>query len=328
MTTLLTGGSGFLGSHIAEQLSKAGRRVRALVRKSSDTTFLKTLPHVELVDGAVDDVQSFVRAAEGAEYIIHAAGLVKARSEAEFIATNTGGTQNAIEAARHAKRTLRRLVLVSSQAAGGPSEDGEPVIETSPPRPVTHYGRSKMLAEEAARGAKDDIPITIIRPPTVYGPRDREVLVFFKAVKSGVLPIMGSTAKRVSIVYGGDAASACIRAMDASVPSGSIYFIEDGRTRTFAELVLGIEAALETRAWLRFPLPRGIIEVAALGSELYGRVSNTAVMLTRDKVNELFASHWVCNAAPARRDLGWEPSISFEGGAKITADWYKSAGWL
>src|SRR5688572_27990055 len=167
MTTLLTGGSGFLGSHIAEQLSKAGRRVRALVRKSSDTTFLRTLQNVELAEGAVDDVQSFLRAAEGVEYIVHAAGLVKARNELEFVATNTGGTQNAIEAARHAKN-LRRLVFVSSQAAGGPSEDGEPVVEASPPRPVTHYGRSKMLADEAVRAARDEVPITVIRPPTVY----------------------------------------------------------------------------------------------------------------------------------------------------------------
>jgi nucleoside-diphosphate-sugar epimerase len=328
MTTLLTGGSGFLGSHIAEQLSRAGRKVRALVRKSSDTSFLKTLSNVELAEGAVDDVASFVKAAEGVEYIIHAAGLVKARSETEFVATNSGGTHNALEAARSAKKTLKRFVLVSSQAAGGPSDDGEPILENYPPRPVTHYGRSKLLAEEAARAAKDEIPVTVIRPPTVYGPRDREVLAFFKAVDVGVLPIMGSTSKRISIVYGGDAAAACIRAMDADVPSGSVYFIEDGRTRTFAELVLGIEAALDKRAWLRFPLPRGVIEVAALGSEFYGRVSNKAVMLTRDKCNELFAAHWVCNAGPARRELGWEPSVTFEEGARLTADWYKNAGWL
>jgi len=328
MTTLLTGGSGFLGSHIAEQLSRAGRKVRALVRKSSDTAFLRSLPNVELAEGAVDDLDSLVRAAQGVESIVHAAGLVKARNEREFMDTNAGGTKNALEAARRANGKLRRFVLVSSQAAGGPSADGEPVHEASPPRPVTHYGRSKVLAEEAARAAKDEVPITVIRPPTVYGPRDREVLAFFKAVKAGVLPVMGSTSKRISVIYGGDAAAACIRALDADVPSGSTYFVEDGRTRTFSDLVLGIEAALGKRAWLRFPLPRGVIEVAAMGSELYGRVSNKAVMLTRDKCNELFAPHWVCDATPARRDLGWEPSVSFEEGARITADWYSAAGWL
>jgi len=328
MTTLLTGGSGFLGSHIAEQLSRAGQKVRALVRKSSDTEFLRSLPHVELAEGAVDDLGSFARAAEGVEYIVHAAGLVKARGEREFMDTNGRGTENALEAARRTKKTLRRFVLVSSQAVSGPSHDGEPVLESSPPRPVTHYGKSKLFAENSARAAKDEIPVTIIRPPTVYGPRDREVLAFFKAVQAGVLPILGSTETRISLIYGGDAAAACIRAMDADVRSGSVYFVEDGKTRTFSELVHGIEGALKKRAWLRIPLPRGIVEVAAMGSEIYGRLSNRAVMLTRDKCNELFAPNWVCSAALARTELGWTPKVPFEEGAQITADWYKNAGWL
>jgi nucleoside-diphosphate-sugar epimerase len=327
-TTLLTGGSGFLGSHIAEQLSREGRKVRALVRKSSDTKFLRSLPNVELAEGAVDDLASFVKAAEGVEYIVHAAGLVKARSEREFMDTNGRGTDNALEAARRTKRSLRRFVLVSSQAVAGPSHDGEPVLESSPPQPITYYGKSKLHGENAAKAAKDELPITIIRPPTVYGPRDREVLAFFKAVKAGVLPVLGSTSTKISLVYGGDAAAACIRAMDADVPSGSVYFVEDGKTRTFAELILGVEGAMKKRAWLRVPLPRGLVEAAAVGSELYGRVANKAVMLTRDKCNELFAPNWVCSAALARSELGWTPKVPFEEGAVITADWYKSAGWL
>lgn len=328
MTVLVTGGSGFLGSHVAEQLSRAGRQVRALVRASSDTHFLRGLPNVELTEGSVDDLESFVRAAEGMEAIVHAAALVKARSPEELLATNARGTENALEAARRTKKTLRRFVLVSSQAVGGPSEDGSPVHAAAPPRPVTHYGRSKLEAERAAIQAKDELPVTVIRPPTIYGPRDREVLAFFKAVKSGILPVMGSPKKRISIIYGGDAASACIQVIDANVPSGSVYFVEDGTTKSFEELVLALEAAVGRRAWLRVPLPRAVIEAAAMGSELYGRVANKAVMLTRDKCNELFAPHWVCDASDARRDLGWEPTMPFLEGARLTAEWYRTAGWL
>jgi 2-alkyl-3-oxoalkanoate reductase len=328
MTILVTGGSGFLGSHVAEQLSRAGRSVRVLVRKTSDTRFLRSLPNVELADGSVEDLESFTRAAAGVEGIIHAAGLVKARSAAEFAKTNVRGTENALEAARRTRASLRRFVLVSSQAAGGPSEDGSPVPIGAAPRPVTEYGRSKLAAEQLAVAAKDELPVTVIRPPLVYGPRDQEVLAFFKAVHTGVLPFMGSPKKKISVVYGGDAAAACIRALDADVPSGSRYFIEDGRTRTFEELVLGIEGSLGRRAWLRFPLPRAVIHVAAIGSEMYGKATNTAMMLTRDKCNELFAAHWVCDASDTRRDLGWEPTVSFEEGAKQTAEWYRNEGWL
>src|SRR6185436_17086282 len=182
--------------------------------------------------------------------------------------------------------------------------------------------------ENAAIAAKDEFPVTILRPPTVYGPRDREVLAFFKAVKAGVLPVLGSTSTKISLVYGGDAAAACIRAMGADVPSGSVYFVEDGKTRTFAELIHGVEGAMKKRAWLRVPLPRGLVEAAAVGSEIYGRITNTAVMLTRDKCNELFAPNWVCSAALAQSELGWTPKVPFEEGAQITADWYKAAGWL
>lgn len=328
MTILVTGATGFLGSHIVEQLTTEGRDVRALVRKTSDTSFLRTLPHVTFAEGAVDDLDSFVKAANGVEAIIHAAGLVKARNQGEFMRTNAEGTANAVTAARRAGSQLRRFVLVSSQAVAGPSEDGSPVPVDGGTGPVTHYGESKLAGERAALAAKADLPLTVLRPPLVYGPRDREVLAFFKAVKTGLLPYMGAPTKRISVIYGGDAASACIRAVDAEVPSGSIYFLEDGLTRSFGELVLAIEAAVGRRAWLRFPLPRSVIEVAATASELYGRVTNRAVMLTRDKCNELFAANWVCDAGPARRDLSWSAQVPFDLGAKRTADWYRDSGWL
>lgn len=328
MTVLLTGGMGFLGSHVAELLSRAGRPVRALVRKTSDTTFLKTLENVELCDGAVDDRDSFLAAAEGATAIIHAAGLVKARSSDEFFRVNTDGTKNALDAARRAGPSFRRFVLVSSLAAAGPSDaEGRPVSCDADPRPVTHYGKSKLAAERAAIAAKDEVPVTILRPPAIYGPRDREILAFFKALKVGVLPIMGSTKNKLSMIFGADCAAACVAAIDADVPSGSTYFVNDGAVYTFEDLILHAEAALGKRAWLRFPIPRRVVETAALASELYGRATNRAMMLTRDKCNELF-DQWVCDGSDAQQNLGWQPETSFVQGAKLTVEWYQKAGWL
>jgi nucleoside-diphosphate-sugar epimerase len=325
MTVLVTGATGFLGSHIAEQLCRAGQPVRALVRRSSDTAFLRTLPGVELSLGAIEDQESFVEAAKGATAIIHVAGLVKARSEDEFRRTNVGGAENALVAAR--KAGVRRLVLVSSQSVAGPSRDGLPIPEGAEPNPVTAYARSKLQGERAVLAGKGDVPVTVIRPPLIYGPRDREVLAFFKAINAGVLAIMGSASTKVSVVYGADCAEACVRAVDAEVPSGSIYYVEDGRTRTFGELVTSLERALGKRAWLRVPLSRRVVEAVALGSEVYGRATNRAVMLTRDKCNELFGQ-WVCDAGSARTDLGWTPKTSFEQGAELTAAWYREARWL
>jgi nucleoside-diphosphate-sugar epimerase len=328
MTVLLTGGSGFLGSHIAEQLSRAGRPVRALVRATSDTRFLSALPGVELVDASLSDRDAIVRAAAGVTAIVHCAGLVKARTEEEFHRVNVGGTESLLAAAAAAGAGLRRFVQVSSLTVAGPSDAaGTPVTVDTPPRPLTAYARSKRAAERAVLDRRQELPVTVIRPPAIYGPRDREILAFFKAVNARLLPYLGSTANRLSIIHGADAAAACIAAIDADVPSGSVYFIDDGTVHTMAELIAAIEDALGKRAWLRFPLPERLVRAVALGSELYGKLTDQAQMLTRDKCNELF-HQWVCDGTPARRELGWEPRIEIREGVRTTAAWYREAGWL
>ncbi|HEX3774057.1 MAG TPA: NAD(P)-dependent oxidoreductase [Polyangiaceae bacterium] len=328
MTILVTGGSGFLGSHVVEQLSQAGRAVRALVRKSSDTKFLRTLPNVELFDGAIDDRASLERAVEGVEAVVHSAGLVKARSLDEFMRVNAQGTEYLLEACMPQQASLKRFVLVSSIAVGGPSDaHGNPVPLDAEPRPVTDYGRSKLAAERAALTKKDQLKITILRPPAIYGPRDREILAFFKSIKLGVLPLLGSPQSKLSMTFGPDCARACIRAIDAEVPSGSIFAVDDGSVHTMAELISEAESAVGKRAFLRIPLPRRVVEGAAFMSEAYGKVTNRAVMLTRDKCNELF-DQWVCDSSNTQRALDWTPSVTFSQGVKRTVDWYRQAGWL
>ena len=328
MRILLTGASGFLGSHIAEQLDQQGADVRALVRPTSDTRFLEGLERVTLVAGALSDKDSLLAAVEGVDGIIHAAGLVKARRPADFHRTNGQGTGNLLDAAKQNAQGIQRLVLVSSLAVMGPSEDGRPLPADAPPSPVTHYGRSKLAAEQAALAEADSLPITIIRPPIIYGPRDRGVLPFFKSVQLGVLPLTGSPNSAVSAIYVADCAAACIKALDADVPSGATYFVEDGGLETLGGLIAHIENALGKRAWLRVPVPRFLMYGAALGSEFYGTVMGRAVMLTRDKLNELLAAHWVCDSAEAQAALGWKPRISFAEGTRITGAWYRRVGWL
>ncbi|MFC1642904.1 NAD-dependent epimerase/dehydratase family protein [Myxococcota bacterium] len=328
MTVLLTGASGFLGSHIAEQLSRADVPVRALVRHSSDVRWLRTLPNVELFGAALDQSERLRRAMEGVTAIVHCAGLIKARNEAEFFRVNTEGTERLLEAAGTVSGQLQRFVLVSSLAAIGPSDErGTPVAPDAAPHPVTSYGRSKRAAERAACACRDDFPLVILRPSAVYGPRDRETLAFFRSVQWGVLPTFGSASHKITLVYGVDAAKACIRAIEADVPSGSAFFVDDGEVYTFQDLVQAAEAAVERRAWLRFPLPRRLVEAVAVGVELYGQVRDQAVMLTRDKCRELFAQ-WVADSSATSAALGWTPEVKFQVGARMTVAWYREHGWL
>ena len=328
MQVLLTGGSGFLGSWVAEQLAAEGHAVRALIRPTSDKRALAMLAGVEFAAGAVEDRGSLTAAVAGVDAIVHVAGIVKARRPADFFAVNTQGTKNLLDAAL-ARGGIKRFVYLSSLAAMGPSADGTPVPEDAEPRPVTHYGRSKLEAERAVLLAGAQMPVTVIRPPMIYGPRDRETLAFFTSIKNGVLPMMGDGGNTLSVIYVEDCAAAVVRAATAAAaPSGKAYFVEDGKVYVWREALKDLETALGKRAFVRVGMPMPVIKVAAAASQLWGALTNTAQMLTLDKVNELTQQHWVCSGDGARRDLGWTAKVQWQQGVQNAVKWYREQGWL
>jgi len=326
MKVLVTGASGFVGSHVAEQLSQAGHDVRALVRKTSNVSFLKALPRVELVYGAIEDAERVADAVEAVDAIVHAAGIVKARDKDEFHRTNVEGTRNVVEAARKRAPRLKRLVHVSSLEAVGPSDDGQPV----PPhqeKPITAYGRSKLDAERVVRAAKDEMPVVILRPTGVYGPRDVEIFALFKSVARGVLPIHGDGTAPLTLTYATDCARACVCAIDADVPSGNAYFITDGKVYALKEALEEVERAVGKRALMRASVPYSVFKAVALGVETYGRLAKKPVMLTREKINML-QQRWVCTSEHAQKDLGWTPEVMWPEGTRRAVAWYRENGWL
>lgn len=327
MKVLVTGGSGFLGSHVAELLSKDGHDVVALVRKSSNRKFLSTLKNVELAEGSVEDRPSVEAAMKGVDAVVHSAGLVKAKSEAEFKLVNTQGTINLLEAAEAHAPNLKRFVHISSLEACGPAFDDRPV-PLDQERPVTAYGRSKLAAEKAVLAHKDKLPVVILRPAAIYGPRDVELLEAFVAAKRRQYAVIGNGQMLGCYTYGPDCAQACVAAIKADVPSGSIYFVDDGEplsmAKAWGELVFDV---LGTAPLLKLGIPLPVLRLASLGVEAYGRARGKAVMLTREKATMLSHS-WVCESAKTRADLGWTPQVSLREGLKLTADWYRENGWL
>jgi nucleoside-diphosphate-sugar epimerase len=324
---LLTGGSGFLGSHVAEKLVEEGHEVIALVRKSSKTDHLKALPNVRFVNGAVSDVPSLVEAARGVDAVIHSAGLVKARSIDEFRDCNVRGTENLLEAVKKSAPNLKRFVHVSSQAATAPSPDGTPVKNDAEPRPVTSYGWSKLEAEQVVRAEAKNLPVTIVRPPMIYGPRDTETFQLFQSADNRVLPFIGDPDGKLSLIYAGDCAAMLTRALVADVPSGKAYFVTDGDVYSRRDLIAGLEDAVGKKALVSFPLPTGVVRTFAFFTEAYGRLADKAVMVTQQKVDEMICQ-WVADGSEAVRDLGHQPQVKWREGAARTARWYRDHGWL
>jgi nucleoside-diphosphate-sugar epimerase len=323
---LVTGASGFLGSHIAEVFANAGHETRVLVRKTSSRAFLQ-FSHEEAV-GDVTQPESLPPAVEGVDVVVHAAGLIKARNESEFRSVNEHGTTHLLRAIARHNTGLRRFILISSIAAHGPAEDGRPRPAEAEPRPITPYGRSKLGGETALRRSPLAERGVIFRPPAIYGPRDPALLPFFQLAKWHFAPLLEGGHNRTSLIYGPDCASAVLMAAEAEANiGGRVYYPEDGAVYTWRDMLAMIEEAAGKKM-LSIPTPKLAYDAAALSSELFGKIARRAVIFDRHKVREMSQDAWVCSSATLRDDIGWRPKVLGREGAKLTYEWYKANKWL
>ncbi|HUG28507.1 MAG TPA: NAD-dependent epimerase/dehydratase family protein [Gemmatimonadales bacterium] len=322
MRTLVTGGTGFVGSHLVEALRQRGDEVTAMVRSPARAAILQPFG-VTLATGDLHDTAAMARALAGVEVVYQVAGLTAARNAAEFQRVNVDGTATLLAAA--AEAGVRRFVLVSSLAAAGPSPRGGRRAELEPSEPVTLYGRSKAAAEDAVR--RGAVPWVIARPPAVYGPRDVELLKVFKIARLGVAPVFGDGSQELSLVYGPDLAEA-LAAMGSTVGvEGRVYYPAHPEVVTSGALVHTIGRAMGRRMRL-VPLPRplagGILQVTGLAARLMGR----ATLLNPDKANEFFQPAWTCDPGPLERETGWRAAHDVVRGVAATRAWYRREGWL
>jgi len=322
----LTGANGFVGSHLAHALIAQGHRVRALVRPQADRTRVADLD-IEWVKGNLDDHDALRRGCQGAAWVIHAAGRVKAPDLAAYMRANCTGTANLVEALLDAAPGLERLVYVSSLAAGGPTRTGQPRTEDDPDAPLTPYGKSKLAGEQAVMAHADRLPVVSIRPPAVYGPGDTEILGFFKAVRWHIKPVFGHRPQRLSLVHVGDLVQGILAACQSPAAPGEAFYIAEDRHYTLTELENHIQTALETWA-MRVRIPRVLLMSIAWCARLVGSIGGFTPSLNPDKARDFLESDWTCSTAKAGRSLGYRSQIPFARGAQETVIWYRQKGWL
>jgi nucleoside-diphosphate-sugar epimerase len=322
MKTLVTGATGFVGSHLVEALQRSGAEVTVLARSASKAAVLEAIG-VRVVPGDLHDSAALENAARGQDVIYHVAGVVAARSEAEFLRANRDGTQNVTAAAERSGKP--RFVLVSSLAAGGPALKGAPLSGREPPRPVTAYGRSKLAAEQVV--SSSNLRWSIVRPPIVYGPRDREVLKIFRIARLGIAPVFGDGSQELSAVHATDLAKALIAAGTSESTVGGTYNACHPEVFTSGELGRAIGAAMgRSVGTVRIPalLGRALLSV----TETSARIARKATILTTDKAHEFFQPAWTGDPTPLTRDSGWRAAYDLRTGLADTYEWYRKAGWL
>jgi len=321
MKALVTGATGFIGSHLVEELIKKGYDVTCLVRKTSNLRWIETL-EVTLLRGDCEDEDSLAHLPPDFDYIFHLAGLTKARREEDFYSVNVKGTENLLRAVSARVKGVRRFIHLSSLAAAGPSRNGNPLRETFEPRPVSSYGKSKLESEGAIMRYRDRIPVTILRPPAVYGPRDRDFYVLFRMLKRGFYPHWGKC--YYSLLYVDDLVRGLLMAAEEKEAEGGVYYLSDGRFYSSEDIVNEIAGVLGTRI-VKMRIPRPLMSVIVGIAERLGKGSS---IINRDKLKELNYFHWTCDSSKAAKDFRFIPKVTIKEGIKWTADWYRIHQWL
>ncbi|MBI3797365.1 MAG: NAD(P)-dependent oxidoreductase [Deltaproteobacteria bacterium] len=322
---LVTGGTGFVGWHLLEALSAQKVQLRVLARRTSDVTHLTEL-QAERIEGGLDDRVALAHAVHGVDVVFHLAAVTRARSEREYHEANAEGTRTLVETLLAAQRRPRRLVYLSSLAAAGPANQGQPVGLSDAPRPITAYGRSKLVGEQCCLAAGEQLEVVILRAPAVYGPRDRDLFLGFRLAARGILFVPRGPERLLQFIHVTDLVEALIRA--AVVPQATgIYHVAEAQAYGWSEITHWIAKAMN-RQVCAVRIPQWTVRAAAAVSEFAAAIGGQATIFNREKARELLAPGWLCETEAAKRDLGFEGRIPLPVGLTGTAAWYREQGWL
>ena len=325
---LVTGGTGFVGGHVARALLNEGWSVRVLARDPSRSVGgLLDGSGAEIYRGDLASDEGLGEAAAGVDAIIHAAGILKARSLEDYREVNLRGTERLLRAASGSAAGAR-FVLVSSQAAAGPARDGRPVSESDPALPVSWYGLSKREGEEAvARLWKG--PWTILRPGVVFGPGDRGLLAYFRMAASGFVPVPAGRT-RVQLIAVERAALAIARAAQPAHGgklAGRVGFLCDPQPVTVRELATRI-AALSGRASRLVSVPNLVVRLLGAAETVTEALTGRSRPFNADKAREILAGDWLCDGGPVDAALALPAPRPLDEGLRALWAWYRRAGWV
>jgi len=300
-TLAVTGATGFVGSHLIRMARERGHSVRALTR-----AWKPPEDGIHWVEGTLERPDSLLKLCRGSDAVIHIAGAINAPDRAAFEAVNAGGTANIVDAARAAG--VRRFIHISSLSAREPQ--------------LSNYGWSKAKSERIV--AASGLDWTIIRPPAIYGPGDRETFELFRMARRGIvaLPPRG----RFSVIHVADLCRLILAVIGADDSWSEIYEPDDGTAGGWAHrhFARTLGRAFDKRA-ATLSMPRLALHAAAGADRL---VRGRKAKLTRDRVRYFCHPDWVATAERRPPPQLWQPAIRTPTGLRETADWYVREGWL
>jgi nucleoside-diphosphate-sugar epimerase len=325
---LITGATGFIGSHLTESLLKDGNEIKVIIRKTSNLQWLKNLP-IEYVNVSLNDEKTLESVVENVDYIYHVAGLVAAKTYDEFLKANRDTTFNLLQACVNKNPNLKRFLLVSSQTVAGPSKSlNSPKTEADTPEPITKYGKSKYEGEKVAYQFMDKLPITIVRPPAVYGPRDPAIKDIFKIANKGLATLIGFNKKYVSLIHSSDLVRGIKLAALSDNSVNQIYFITSNQFYTWDEIMDVMKFALNKKSIIKLRLPHSLVLSLGAVSGFLGKFSKHPPVFDYEKSIDFIQNYWICSPEKAKNELGFVSEIDLIEGISNTANWYKEHNWI
>ena len=326
LIAVVTGASGFVGSHLVDLLIEKNYTVRCLIRKTSSLKWLEG-KDVELHICELTDKDGLRKVFKGADYIYHVAGIVKSKKPEGYFLGNVNTTKTLLDVALEFKENIKRFLIVSSQTSSGPSRPGNPINEDSPCNPITTYGRSKLAQEELAKKYMDKLPITICKVAAIYGERDTEIFIFFQTFSRGLMTKIGLHDKQVSLIHVTDVVRGLYLAAVSEKAIGQTYFITSEKYYTWKE-VGDTTSKIMNKKPLVVKVPHFVVYIISGIAQFFSLFSSKAATLNIEKAKDLTQYAWISDYKKAYNDFGFKQEISLEEGIRRTVSWYKKMKWL
>ena len=326
---LITGATGFIVGFIVDEALRRNMNVWVALRKSSSRQWLtdERIHFLEVNLTSEEDLVEKMRNLQF-DYVVHAAGVTKCLHKEDFHRINVGGTKSLVNALLQLEMPLKKFVYLSSLSVFGPIREEQPyteITENDKPAPNTEYGKSKLEAERFLM--ESELPIVILRPTGVYGPRERDYFMMAKSIKAHTDFAVGYKPQDITFVYVLDVVQAIFLAIEKGEP-GRKFFLSDGsvyRSSTFSDL---IRKELGNPWWIRITAPIWLLRIITFCGEYIGRMTGKITALNNDKYHIMKQRNWRCDIQPARHELGFEPHYQLEEGVRLTIQWYRENGWL
>jgi len=325
-TAVVTGASGFIGSHLVDYLVSQGSIVHAVIRKTSDHRWLNKSDQVKIhiADLEQDQPLPFL---EKADYLFHCAGLTKARTREGYFRGNAHASEVLYKNCMVSRNNFKAIVHLSSLAAAGPGKPGKGVQENLPCKPITYYGESKLKGEEIAVKHGSSLPVVVIRPPVVYGPRESNFFVYLKSLSNGWNLKIGKARKELSLIYVADLVRAMVQAALCFPKNKKIYYVTDGNTYSWEDVADLSMRILNVNA-RSLVIPESVLGVVANCVEALSWFSSKPSLIDRQRLIDIRQTSWVASPQSFFDSHGFQPKYNLAKGLYETIEWYKANNWL